>query len=139
MHQGEPVPGGDPPRRGRPAQNLQRRPLQKAVLNLAYTPRDDLGVYAENILIGKSLFLFGENRSTVIIDGGGVDVVVTVAVAVGVSAPLVGVGYILGPRISGTMVSGAALSWLALALVGRVITEAVAQLVKERDHTRAFE
>jgi vitamin B12 transporter len=34
-------------------QNLQRRPLQKAVLNLAYTPRDDLGVYAENILIGN--------------------------------------------------------------------------------------
>ncbi|HYQ73272.1 MAG TPA: TonB-dependent receptor, partial [Gammaproteobacteria bacterium] len=26
-------------------QNLQRRPLQKAVLNLAYTPRDTLGMY----------------------------------------------------------------------------------------------
>jgi len=34
-------------------QNLQRRPLQKAVLNLAYKPRDNLGVYAENILIGN--------------------------------------------------------------------------------------
>ena len=34
-------------------QNLRRRPLQKAVLNLAYKPRDNLGVYAENILIGN--------------------------------------------------------------------------------------
>jgi vitamin B12 transporter len=34
-------------------QNLRRRPLQKAVLNLAYTPRDDVGVYIENILIGN--------------------------------------------------------------------------------------
>lgn len=34
-------------------QNLLRRPLRKAVLNLAYTPRDDVGVHAENILIGK--------------------------------------------------------------------------------------
>jgi vitamin B12 transporter len=34
-------------------QNLLRRPLRKAVLNLAYTPRDDVGVHVENILIGK--------------------------------------------------------------------------------------
>jgi len=34
-------------------QDLQRRPLRKAVLNLGYTPRDDLGVYLENIFIGN--------------------------------------------------------------------------------------
>ena len=34
-------------------QDLQRRPLRKAVLNLGYTPRDDLGMYLENIFIGK--------------------------------------------------------------------------------------
>ena len=34
-------------------QDLLRRPLRKAVLNLGYTPRDDLGVYLENIFIGK--------------------------------------------------------------------------------------
>jgi vitamin B12 transporter len=34
-------------------QDLQRRPLRKAVLNLGYTPRNDLGMYLENILIGK--------------------------------------------------------------------------------------
>lgn len=34
-------------------QNLLRRPLKKAVLKLGYTPRDDLGVYLENIWIGN--------------------------------------------------------------------------------------
>ncbi len=34
-------------------QDLLRRPLRKAVLNLGYTPRDDLTVTTEGILIGK--------------------------------------------------------------------------------------
>jgi vitamin B12 transporter len=34
-------------------EDLQRRPLRKAVLNLAYTPRDNLGVYTECIFIGS--------------------------------------------------------------------------------------
>ncbi len=34
-------------------ENLQRRPLRKAVLTLAYTPFDELGVYPEGIFIGN--------------------------------------------------------------------------------------